>query len=327
MKRVFRHLLASLAVMVAALALALVFGGPGEPPPMPSINDPFRGVDFSGLPALSRFSARDGARLAFRVYPATGGTVKGSVVLVHGSAGSSASMHVLGKAMAMAGCTAYALDIRGHGESGPKGTIAYIGQLEDDLEDFLAAVKPARPITLAGFSSGGGFALRFAGSARQKLFDNYLLLSPLLGRKAPTFRPDSGGWVKIGLPRIIALSMLNSIGVRIFNGLPVLNFALDEKAKAVLTPHYSYNLALDFEPRRDYRANIRAMGQPCRLVAGQDDEVFHTDRFAEVFKDEGKEVPVTLVPGVGHISLILAPAAVQAAVAQVRSLDKATGGL
>ena len=115
--------------------------------------------------------------------------------------------------------------------------------------------------------------------------------------------------------------MLDSVGVRIFNGLPVLRFALDEKAKAVLTPSYSYNLALDFEPRRDYRANIRAMGQPCRLVAGRDDEVFHSDRFAEVFRNEGKDVPVTLVPGVGHIPLILAPAAVQAAVAQVKIMD------
>jgi non-heme chloroperoxidase len=321
MKRIVRPSLVSLALMVVALALALVFGGPGAPPAMPSINGPFQDVDFSGLPAISRLPARDGALLAYRVYPAAG-PAKGSVVLVHGSSGSSSGMHLLGKAMALAGYSAYALDIRGHGESGPRGTIAYIGQLEDDLEDFLVAVRPAHPITLAGFSSGGGFALRFAGSARQQMFDNYLLLSPLLGHKAPTFRPNSGGWVRIGLPRIIAISMLNTVGVRILNGLPVLAFALDEKAKAILTPHYSYNLALDFGPQLDYRANIRAMGQPCRLVAGQDDEVFHTDRFAEVFRNEGKEVAVTLVPGVGHIPLILAPAAVRAAVAQVGMMDE-----
>jgi non-heme chloroperoxidase len=323
MKRIFRFTLVSLVLIGVALALALVLGGPGVPPAMPSINNPFTEAGFSGRPALSRLSARDGTRLAYRVYPADGGQAKGSVVLVHGSSGSSNGMHILGKAMASAGYTAYALDVRGHGESGPRGTIAYIGQLEDDLEDFLAAVRPAHPITLAGFSSGGGFALRFAGSARQKMFDNYLLLSPMLGHKAPTFRPGGGGWVRIGLPRIIAISMLNSIGVRIFNGLPVLNFALDEKARTVLTPHYSYNLALDFGPQLDYRANIRAMGQPCRLVAGQDDEVFHTDRFAEVFQKEGKDVAVTLVPGVGHIPLILAPAAVRTAVAQVGIMNGA----
>ena len=323
MKRLVRHFLVSMAVFAGALALALVLGGPGQPPPMPSINDPFRTVDFSRLPALTHFPARDGAILAYRAYPAAGGAPRGSVVLVHGSSGSSAGMHVLASALAEAGYAAYAVDIRGHGGSGPRGTIAYIGQLEDDLEDLLAAVKPVHPLTLAGFSSGGGFALRFAGSARQQLFTNYLLLSPLLSRRAPTFRPDSGGWVGIGLPRIIAISLLNAVGVDACNGLPVLAFALDERARATLTPRYSYNLALNFQPWRDYRANIRAMTRPCRLVAGQDDEVFHADRFAAVFQRKGRPVPVTLVPGIGHIALIVAPVAVRAAVDQVRQLDEA----
>ena len=321
MSRRVRHLLVSLAVVAAALPLALVFGGPRTPPPMASISDPFRKVSFTGLPALSRWQARDGARLAYRVYPAPYGTLKGSVVLVHGSSGNSAGMHVLGQALATAGYTAYALDIRGHGESGPRGGIDYIGQLEDDLEDFLRAVHPAHPLTLAGFSSGGGFALRVAGSARQRAFDNYLLLSPLLSRNAPTFRPDSGGWVRIGMPRILALSMLNALGVRAWNDLPVLRFAVDPKGAAGLTPEYSYNLAMAFEPQRDYRANIRAMGQPCRLVAGKADEVFRADRFEEVFRGEGKDVPVTLVPGIGHMALILAPSAVRGVVAQVKIMN------
>ena len=105
--------------------------------------------------------------------------------------------------------------------------------------------------------------------------------------------------------------------MRAFNDLTVIRFALDENARTVLTPQYSFNLAMAFQPQLDYRANIRAMGQPCRLVAGQEDEVFRSDRFAEVFKNEGKDVAVTLVPGVGHIPLILAPAAVRTAVAQV----------
>ena len=73
---------------------------------------------------------------------------------------------------------------------------------------------------------------------------------------------------------------------------------------------------------RDYRANIRAVGQPLRLIAGQDDEVFYTDRFAEVFKTEGKDVQVTLVPGIGHIPLTLEPVAAQAAVAAVTGMNE-----
>jgi alpha-beta hydrolase superfamily lysophospholipase len=110
-------------------------------------------------------------------------------------------MHVMAKAFAAAGYTGYALDIRGHGGSGTRGHIAYVGQLEDDLEDFVSSVKPDKPATLVGFSSGGGFVLRFAGSTRQKLFSSYLLLSPFISQEAPTYRPNSGGWVSVGIPR------------------------------------------------------------------------------------------------------------------------------
>ncbi|MGA2079847.1 MAG: alpha/beta hydrolase [Holophaga sp.] len=310
-----------LVVAAAGIALAIGFGGPGEVPSMPSINDPFARVDYSDLPALSRYSARDGAHLAYRAYgPEVG--ARGSVVLVHGSSASGVSMHVLAKGLAAAGYRAFALDLRGHGDSGPRGTIAYVGQLEDDLEDFLDAVRPPRPIVLAGFSSGGGFALRFAGDPRHQRFDGYLLLSPLLGRDAPTFRPEAGGWAKVGVPRLVAISLLNRFGIRACNGLPVVRFALDEYGRKHLTPAYSYSLATDFMPWRDWRANIRAVRQPMRLMAGQEDEVFHAERFEEAFRAAGHPVPVTLVSGVGHVSLTLDPAAVQAAVGLVGELAR-----
>jgi non-heme chloroperoxidase len=198
MKRLLITGLVLVAVLVAAFGLAIAFGGPGEPPPMPSINNPFKNVDFSDLPKVSYFPARDGANLAFRAYPAAGGEVKGSVVLVHGSSASGSSMHLMAKGFAAAGYAAYALDVRGHGESGTKGHIGYIGQLEDDLEDFVRSTKLALPSTLVGLSSGGGFVLRFVGSTRQKLFSNYFLLSPFISQDAATSRPGSGGWVSVG---------------------------------------------------------------------------------------------------------------------------------
>ena len=274
MKRLLVTVLVIVAVLVAAFGLVIAFGGPGSPPPMASINNPFEKVDFSDLPEVSYFTARDGAKLAFRAYPAAGGAVKGSVVLVHGSSASSSSMHLMAKGFAAAGYAAYALDIRGHGKSGTKGLIAYIGQLEDDMEDFVHATKLAQPSTLIGFSSGGGFVLRFAGSGRQKLFSNYLLLSPFISLDAATSRPGSGGWVSVGVPRIIAISVLNGFGIRSFNDLPVTRFALSEEARDFLTPQYSFSLAQNFGPERDYRANIRAVRQPLRVLVGQNDEVF-----------------------------------------------------
>jgi non-heme chloroperoxidase len=322
MKRLLVTTLIVVAVLVASLGLAIALGGPGKaPPPMSSINDPFKNVDFSDLPEATYVTARDGTKLAFRAYPAAGDAVKGSVVLLHGSSASSSSMHLMAKGFAAAGYAAYTLDIRGHGKSGTKGHIAYIGQLEDDLEDFVHSTKLAQPSTLAGFSSGGGFVLRFAGSPRQELFSNYLLLSPWISQDAATLRPGSGGWATVGVPRIIAIAVLNGFGMHAFDDLPVVRFAVDERDKGLLTPQYSFALAQNFRPERDYQANIRAIKQTLRVLVGQNDDVSYADRFAAVFKTAGKDVPVTVLPGIDHISLTLDPVAVQAAIAAVESMD------
>jgi alpha-beta hydrolase superfamily lysophospholipase len=42
------------------------------------------------------------------------------------------------------------------------------------LQSFVQAVQPPSPSTLIGFSSGGGFVLRFAASEMQSAFDSYL---------------------------------------------------------------------------------------------------------------------------------------------------------
>jgi hypothetical protein len=134
-------------------------------------------------------------------------------------------------------------------------------------------------------------------------------------------RPGSGGWATVGVPRIIAVAVLNGFGMHAFDDLPVVRFAVDERDKGFLTPQYSFALEQNFRPERDYQANIRAVRQPLRVLAGQNDEVFYADKFASVFKTAGKDVPVTLLPGIDHISLTLGPAAVQAAISAVESMD------
>ena len=317
-----RVLIIAPGLVVAIFALAIVFGGPGTPRPMGSITDPFSSVDFSDLPQLSRFTARDGTQLAYRSYaPATSAPSQGSVVLIHGSSATSSSMHLMAKELSAAGFATYALDVRGHGGSGDKGQIGYIGQLEDDLTDFMRAVSPPAPVTLAGFSSGGGFALRFAGSAQQNLFTSYLFLAPFLSQDAPSIRPGGGGWASVGVPCIIALSILNGFGLRTFNSLPVLRFAVSENTKKILTSEYSFALQTNFRPHTDYLADLRKMHQPFGLLIGENDEVYYPNRFAEVLRQAGKDVPVTIIPAVDHIHLILSPLALQNAVEAVRSLD------
>jgi hypothetical protein len=93
-----RALIIGLGLVLVIFALAIIFGGPGTPHPMGSITDPFNSVDFSDLPQLSRFTARDGTQLAYRSYaPATSAPSQGSVVLIHGSSATSSSMHPMAK--------------------------------------------------------------------------------------------------------------------------------------------------------------------------------------------------------------------------------------
>lgn len=303
-------------ITTALGAAAIAFGGPGEPPPMASINQPFKGLDMSALPPLSTFRARDGSTLAYRSY-APQGALRGSVVLVHGSSADSQSLHPLAMALAAAGQAVYALDVRGHGASGPRGHIGYVGQLDHDLDDFLDALRPPMPATLAGFSSGGGFALRYAAGPTGERFQRYLLLSPFLSQDAPTQRPASGGWVSVGVPRIVGLMALNAIGVSSFNHLTVTRFALDERARERLTDRYDYNLASNFRPRADFMAELHAVRRPAAILAGSADEAFHADRFEAVVREAGQSWPVRLVPGTGHIGLTLDAAALAAIVEQL----------
>jgi len=308
---------AGVALAFTALAAAITFGGPAPIAPLASINDPFAGVDFSAVPPARRYAARDGTALAWLRYPAARDAAAGAaaprrVLLVHGSSARARSLHVLAGALAAAGLEVAVLDMRGHGDSGPRGHAAYIGQLEDDIEDFMRAVPHAGPTTLAGFSSGGGFVLRFAGSTRQDLFDRYVLLAPFLHHNAPTNRVNNGGWVSVGLPRMVALTLLNSTGITAWNDLPVLRFGLNDWARQNLTPSYDFTLATNFRPHNDYQADIRNARRPLRVVAGSSDELFDASKFASVFEAAGRAVPVTLVEGSNHMGLTLDSAAVQA---------------
>ncbi len=315
MMKILSYVLTSTALVVLLMVTAaLVWGGPGTPAPIASINDPFLKADFSAKPPLQTFKAADGVYLSFREYAAAGKTHKGSAVLVHGSSASSDSMHPIAQALAAAGVHVFALDIRGHGASGTKGHIGYIGQLESDMKSFVDTVKPVHPSTLIGFSSGGGFVLRVAASDMQSAFDHYLLLSPFLGPDAPNYRPGSGGWVSVGVPRIVALMALNKVGIRCWNHLPVTRFALSEQARKLLTPEYDFNLAMNFSVHSDYLNDMGNAKGKVSVMAGDSDEAFYTQELKGMVQRAGKDWPVNLLPGIGHMGLTLDKAALKSVV-------------
>lgn len=316
LKRTLIILTATLALLVPCLLLAVWLGGPRAAPMMASIHQPFLKADFSNLPTPRHFVARDGARLAFLHYPPAERATRQPrrLVLVHGSSSRARSMHVLAHGLAQAGFEVVSLDMRGHGDSGPRGHIAYVGQLEDDVADFMQAVPSTLPNTLVGFSSGGGFTLRLAASPQGQLFDRYLLISPFLHHQSPVTRPDAGGWVSVGMPRLVALNMLSAMGITHLNYLPVVRFALDDSIQAQLTPTYSHTLLSNFRPHMDWRADLLAAQGQLKVLMGKQDEVFIAERYADVLAQAGRPLPVTLVEGVDHMGMTLDPRGIVAVV-------------
>lgn len=318
---------------MAVVAILVAFGTAPPPPPMPAVTAvAVAAAARQPQPSLQRFAARDGVPLAYRSYGPQGQPGK-VAVLIHGSGGSSADMDILGQALAARGVPAFAPDIRGHGDSGTWGDIGHLGQLEEDLADFVAVIRSSYPradLVLVGHSSGGGFVLRIAGGPQGRLFQRFVLLAPYLGYAAPTSRPASGGWVASYTGRIIGLSILNRFGIHTFDGLPTLAFAGPAGAKPRT---WSFRLMQNFAVRdslgatdtQAYRADAALAPGPVILLAGDRDEIMYSERYREAFEGLARPVAVTMLPAVGHMGLISEPPALAKVTSAI--LDGTAGGL
>jgi len=303
------------SVGVVALVLLALLATPLQPvPELQSISRARATVDLSSLPAIERFQARDGTWLGFRQYGA-GGTPTGRVaIVIHGSSGSSGgTIHALSQALAAHGVETFAVDMRGHGASGTRGDIGYVGQLEDDLADFVAELRktvPSAPLTLIGHSSGGGFALRVAGSPIQNLFERFVMLAPYLGYDAPSTRPSSGGWARADIPRILALTALRGIGVNCCEALPVLALAVPPNSEKTLVSTYTDRLMRNFAVRGDFRRDLAAATRPLTIICGADDELMLADKYTEAVRGAATPVDVKVLDGINHMGIVAAPQAI-----------------
>jgi non-heme chloroperoxidase len=317
-KRIGIGLLIYLVALFAVAGTLVAFGRITQPKPLKSVTDPFSQMDLSGLPPIARYTARDGAALSYRLYKGGDDQV---AVLIHGSAGSSKDMHRMAEALQQRGVTVFVPDLRGHGANYPHGDTSYRSQLDDDMADFMNAVHPQyknAQWTLVGFSSGGGFALRIAGREPGSEFDRFVFISPFLRYNAPTVRPASptekaspehNAWYSVSIKRIIGLSIFDSVGFHHFDYLPVLAFPVPTDIEAT-TANYSYRMEEDFQPHSNYRADIRAIKKPAQVFVGGQDELFLPEKFAEVFDGVRSDIPVTIVPGMGHSDMITNPEAI-----------------
>ena len=301
---------------VALLLTALIATPLERPSEMRSVSDSAKGIDFSTLPALERFQAREGTWLGFRHYMPKGPAMERGAIFIHGSSASSATVnHALTAALAARGVETWALDMRGHGASGTRGDIGYVGQLEDDLVDFVAHLRksaPDLPLTLIGHSAGGGFALRVAASPiMQDLFVRTVLLAPYLGYDAPTNRPHSGGWANADIPRFLGLAALRKLGIDCCASLPVLAFAVPPNSEKLLVPTYSDRLMRNFATR-GYRLDLPAVTHPLTIFAGAEDEMMISDKYAAAVQAVKPSVDVKVLDSVNHMGMVTNPKAVSA---------------
>ena len=312
----FRWLLA--AVGLIAIVLAALLAVPVKrPPELPYIHAGAVAVDQSGLPSLSYFQARDGTSLAYRLYPAADGNTQKIAIVIHGSAGHSTGMNEIAKRLAADDFVVVAPDVRGHGASGTRGDIGYLGQLDNDLQDLLAELHREHHdahFSLLGFSAGGGFALRVAAGKLASDFDRVVLLSPYLGYDAPSSRSAKGSaeWANADIPRIVALLMLRRIHFRCCEALPVIAFALRPGAEKFVTTVYSFRLLANFGPPPDLHSAFRQLRMPATIISGADDELMLSDKYADIVAGVQPAIAVKVLPGLGHMDMLHAPAAIDA---------------
>jgi pimeloyl-ACP methyl ester carboxylesterase len=303
---------------ILSLAIAGLLAAPlSQPPALASIHAGAVAIGDTDRPALSRFQARDGTSLAYRLYPARNGATDRLAILVHGSSGSSADMHAVARALADSGVAAAAIDTRGHGASGTRGDIGYLGQLDNDLQDLLTELHREHHdahFSLLGFSAGGGFALRVAAGKLASDFDRVVLLSPYLGYDAPSSRSSKGSaqWANADIPRIVALLMLRRLHFRCCEALPVIAFALRPGAEKFVTTQYSFRLLANFGPPPNLGAAFRGLKMPTTIIAGADDELMVPDKYSDIVAGVEPAIPVKILPGLGHMDMLHAPAAIDA---------------
>ncbi|MBW1812441.1 MAG: alpha/beta hydrolase [Deltaproteobacteria bacterium] len=307
--KIFTFVLISVTIYFGIATVLILAGKPKKSTPVQSglaFNELF--FDYSSLPELQSFTARDGIQLAYRHYLAESDKV---VILLHGSGWHSRYLLPLSEFISSEGLAqVYTPDLRGHGRT-PKrrGDVNYIGQFEDDLADLIAIIQKDNPkaiLIVGGHSSGGGLAIRFAGSQYGHKANAYLLLAPFLKYNAPTTRPNSGGWAKPYTGRIIGLIMLNNIGIPWFNSLTIIDFNMPEKVRdGTETLSYSYRLNMSYDPR-DYKKDLSAITQPLLVVSGTRDEAFIYCQYEPVIS-QYTEVQVKLLQDVTHMGVVVGP--------------------
>lgn len=265
------------------------------------------------VPELRPYATRNGSELYYRYYPSAKDT-EAAMILLHGISEDSKYLYPYANQIASAGlASVYTPDLRGYGPKAARiGDIDYIGQLEDDLADLVQHIRATLPhverVVMAGHSAGGGTAVRFAGSRYADKVDSYLLLAPHLGPGNPTERP-ADGHRKLRMGRVILLSILDSIGIKRWHGLSVMElYKRPEELHGGVAANLSFRLLLSRSPMK-YKRDLTKLTKPTLVLVGAEDEVFYSDRYESLLAAYTSKAEVHIILESSHDGLLASPIA------------------
>jgi len=252
------------------------------------------------------FLARDGEMLAYDDYQL--GNDRPIVIFLHGSTYNARRYANLAKKLNGDNYGACLLNWRGHGGSqGRVGSVDYIGQLEDDLADFIHHLKTVthQDLIIAGHSAGAIICLRYINKYGCNDIAGVSFIAPAINGPLETVRYPhaSASWqyrlsyfraskpVLPVPPNILqyapSLNSLAFFGAKLLPFLrhrTILTFPASERMAKLegRVLNYSYNLMLSCDIN-DYPAAFNKITVPTLLLCGANDEVVHPQLLSTIF--------------------------------------------
>jgi acylglycerol lipase len=264
-----------------------------------------------GDPAF--IQATDGLKLAY--YAIEAQFPLASLIFLHGGgAYSGAGYQYLAKSLAdKYQISVFLLDLRGHGNSqGPRGDSPSVEQVWRDvnvLSDYVKSLHPDLQLFLGGHSSGAGVVLNYMSWYRDPNLSGYIFLSPQLGYKSKTERPDNPNpfaaadtdvFVKYGISQGQAYGNTQAV----FFNYP------DEimQKQPLLIKSITVFMSLAMTPDNP-QEQFKDIDKPFALFIGEKDELFDAGkviRFAD-FTDKKLKArsTVSIAEGQTHLSILL----------------------
>jgi acylglycerol lipase len=257
-------------------------------------------------------TASDGIPLSYRRYvPASPCAV---VLFYHGGGTYSGAgyQHIGQGLQTQFNMAVYTPDIRGHGDSGgPRGDAPNPRQVWADITTFIKHIRaefPSSPLFLGGHSSGAGLVLNYAGQPDHEPVDGYVLLSPQLGFRSQTDRPDQvAPFVKVDISAFIAYAVSSGAlcghDYAVQFNYPAEILANDPKLVNAITVTMSE--AITPSAPKDQFASI---DRPFGLWIGSEDELFLPNTvltFADLAAAVRADSQASIIPGARHLSILV----------------------